>query len=251
MAFDVFGEEPFGQMDQRNGTTVERREVDVSESDNPFGAPLIEAEATSNILGDLSTESSALPSADDPFGLTSPYKPEEQLDIFSLTDTPTTSNHNASQQQVMFDFMMDPSANQTQNLFEDHTPQQEAFDLFSSDTISMQSNTVTGLIEGGSNTFLDPMCDDIFATEHIAANNGLAVDGTQTDPFDSFLGLDTETQSSIKQDSVVFDDIFSSAPGTSQTSTDLVDGFLDPITVDSTETKEGGTASSWMDDLLS
>lgn len=246
MDFEMFGEQPLGseQSDLSNGTTVKHGETI---SEDPFGAPLLEAEATSNILGALSTESFDDSSAVDPFGLASPFKPEEKFDIFSLDDTPASLNLNVSQQQGKFDFMMDSSANQTPNLVEEHRPQEEVFDIFSSDIIPTQSKTTTEVTEGGSNISLNPFGDDIFTIGQTSPNT---VDVSTADPLDSFLGLDKEPmQPSVTQDSV--DNTLSLTPGLSQTSTDLVDGFLNPITVGTPETKEGESASTWMDDLLS
>ncbi|KAL2097596.1 hypothetical protein ACEWY4_006803 [Coilia grayii] len=235
---DLFGEEQLGQIGPRDGT--------ISESNDIFGALPQEAEGTGNILGGLSTESFGVPSADNSFAISSAFTPGDQLDIFGLTDTPAALNQNTSQQQGMLDFMMDPK---------EHTPQQEVFDIFSSDTVPMQSSPAVELkTEDGSNLFLSPLCDDPFAAAPPAANTNLAVDDgqAQADPFDSFLTLDKgTTQPPFLEDSLVTDDIFSTSPGVSQTSEDLVGGFLDPLNVSLTETKEGGAASNWMDDLLS
>ncbi|XP_062385430.1 uncharacterized protein LOC134072653 [Sardina pilchardus] len=192
VAFDVFGEQPLGQEDHGNVTTVKHGEVDISE--DPFGAPLVEA-AASDILGALSTESSDVHSAGDPFGLTSPFNSEAQLDIFSLNDTTAPSNQITSQHQEVFDFMMDSSANQTQNLFEEPTPQQDAFDLFSTDTIPPQSTTATELTADGSNTFLNPLSDDTLGTGQTGSNTGdVAVNDTQPTPQqDAFDLFSTDT----------------------------------------------------------
>ncbi|XP_063075177.1 uncharacterized protein LOC134465447 [Engraulis encrasicolus] len=263
---DLFGQEQMGQFGP--GDNV---------SSDLFATPTSKEEDVSgDILGGLSSESFGAPSGD-PFGISSTSTPGDQLDIFSMTDTPVTSDQSTPQPPQMFDFMMDSK---------EPTSQQDAFDIFSSDTIPMQSGpAVKELKEGdGSNLFLsplsddpfgaaplaldtdsalgevqsmgDPLSDDPFGAAPLAADTGSALGDVQSmgDPFNSFMGLDKgTTQPPIMQDGLLTGDMFSSsAPSVPQVSGDLVGGLLDPINASSTaETTEGGTAANWMDDFLS